>query len=212
MEEELITMKQAGKMLGICKTTLREWDNNGKLQAVRTAGGHRRYRLSDIQELQKVYQKKEVITSPPCHPDRKHFAHGFCQECYNANRNKDPKFKEWRKAYQQEYYTDPENVARHKAVQKKWNIGNHGVSQEWFDEHVAKGCAICGTFHWGSRGPCIDHDHSCCSGKYGCSKCVRGVLCSNCNRMLGSALDNTETLDKGIEYLERYSDVKYAPV
>ena len=48
--EQLINIKQAAQMLGVHKQTLREWDRSGKLRAVRTKGGHRRYRLSDIQK------------------------------------------------------------------------------------------------------------------------------------------------------------------
>lgn len=52
--ETLIGIKRASEMLGICTDTLRSWDKSGKLIAVKTMGGHRRYRLSDIQKLQGV--------------------------------------------------------------------------------------------------------------------------------------------------------------
>ena len=39
----------------------------------------------------------------------------------------------------------------------------------------------------------VDHDHN--SGK------VRGLLCHNCNLVLGHAFDNTDTLSNAIEYL-----------
>ena len=31
----------------------------------------------------------------------------------------------------------------------------------------------------------VDHDHNCCPGSRSCGKCVRGVLCVNCNSTLG---------------------------
>jgi len=50
----------------------------------------------------------------------------------------------------------------------------------------------------------VDHDHTCCpSGRF-CEKCVRGVLCGLCNRMLGLAKDNTKILRQGATYLSRW--------
>lgn len=50
--EQLITISEAAKQLGVSIYALREWDKDGKLVAVRTAGKHRRYRQSDITRLQ----------------------------------------------------------------------------------------------------------------------------------------------------------------
>ena len=50
--EELIGIKKAAQMLGVNPETLRNWDKNGQLKSVRTKGGHRRYKLSDIERLQ----------------------------------------------------------------------------------------------------------------------------------------------------------------
>jgi len=50
----------------------------------------------------------------------------------------------------------------------------------------------------------IDHDHSCCpQDRDICGKCVRGLLCSRCNSGLGYFLDNTETMRKAIDYLDK---------
>jgi len=59
MMNNLIDIRKASQMLGVDVTTLRYWDKSGKLKAQRTAGGHRRYLLSDIQVLQGI-----DITSP----------------------------------------------------------------------------------------------------------------------------------------------------
>lgn len=42
-------MKEASHLLGISYDTLRNWDKNGKLCSVKTFGGHRRYKFSDIE-------------------------------------------------------------------------------------------------------------------------------------------------------------------
>jgi len=52
---KLIGIKKAADMLGVHRATLRRWDNEGKLKAVRIGSrkgvGDRRYRLEDIQKF-----------------------------------------------------------------------------------------------------------------------------------------------------------------
>ena len=58
-----------------------------------------------------------------------------------------------------------------------------------------KACKICGTTEPGSKGVfAVDHCHS---GGH-----VRGLLCNNCNMMLGLVYDNTKVLMNAIKYLE----------
>jgi hypothetical protein len=47
----------------------------------------------------------------------------------------------------------------------------------------------------------VDHDHACCPGGKSCGKCVRGLLCEWCNRILGLALDDPGRLAAAIRYL-----------
>ena len=48
---KLVDIKEASDLLGVNTKTLRRWDNEGKLKAkYRTAGGHRRYNVDDIDE------------------------------------------------------------------------------------------------------------------------------------------------------------------
>ena len=51
----------------------------------------------------------------------------------------------------------------------------------------------------------IDHDHDCCPGDTTCGNCVRGLLCRDCNLMIGHAKDNLDTLKRAVEYLENTS-------
>lgn len=48
---KLLTLKKVAESLGVDKTTLRLWDKSGKLKAIRTQGGHRRYKESDVLSL-----------------------------------------------------------------------------------------------------------------------------------------------------------------
>lgn len=50
----------------------------------------------------------------------------------------------------------------------------------------------------------VDHDHRCCPGRDSCGKCVRGLLCKQCNTALGLFGDDVETLRMAIKYLEGY--------
>jgi diguanylate cyclase (GGDEF)-like protein/PAS domain S-box-containing protein/excisionase family DNA binding protein len=50
-EGELITLREAAEALGVSRSTIRRWTDSGKIGSVRTAGGHRRVRLADVQRL-----------------------------------------------------------------------------------------------------------------------------------------------------------------
>lgn len=52
MSERLISISKAAELLGIDPRTLIRWGHYGKIQEVKTAGGHRRYRLSEVKALQ----------------------------------------------------------------------------------------------------------------------------------------------------------------
>jgi len=65
------------------------------------------------------------------------------------------------------------------------------------------GCAIC---HRVTEVVCVDHDHSCCpERKRSCGKCVRGLLCPDCNGALGLMADDPQRLRNAADYLEGVS-------
>lgn len=51
MYDRLITIEEASTLIRVSKSTLRRWESENKIASIRTEGGHRRYRLSDIQKL-----------------------------------------------------------------------------------------------------------------------------------------------------------------
>ncbi len=65
----------------------------------------------------------------------------------------------------------------------------------------AGGCAICGEPCRTGRSLAVDHDHSCCPGRTSCGKCVRGLLCADCNNGLGRFRDDPALLARAIDYL-----------
>jgi hypothetical protein len=64
-------------------------------------------------------------------------------------------------------------------------------------------CAICfGQSRNGDR-LSVDHDHNCCPERgRSCGSCIRGLLCSDCNRAIGMMRDDPERLRKAATYLE----------
>ena len=63
-------------------------------------------------------------------------------------------------------------------------------------------CAICHESCSTGYRLAVDHDHSCCPGKKSCGKCIRGLLCANCNHVLGLVKDSPELLRIAADYLD----------
>lgn len=49
--DPLLTVSKAAEVLGVHRDTLRDWANGGKIPSIRTQGGHRRFRQSDLDAL-----------------------------------------------------------------------------------------------------------------------------------------------------------------
>lgn len=49
--EELMTPAEVAAMFGVQAKTVAAWARAGRLDAVRTLGGHRRYRRADVEQL-----------------------------------------------------------------------------------------------------------------------------------------------------------------
>jgi hypothetical protein len=94
-----------------------------------------------------------------------------------------------------------------------WLRLNYHKSLEWYETKLAEQngvCAICGkpesrkTPKSEVKSLAVDHNHRCCSGHRSCGKCVRGLICENCNHALGRAGDSIEILEAAITYLKQY--------
>lgn len=51
MADELISPRQAAKMLGVSVMTLRNWEKDKKIRSVRTLGNHRRFSLLEMKKI-----------------------------------------------------------------------------------------------------------------------------------------------------------------
>jgi hypothetical protein len=85
---------------------------------------------------------------------------------------------------------------------QSYRFRKYGVTRDWYEEEVKKGCAICkkpleaNSKIKRERGH-IDHCHT--SGK------TRGVLCDLCNKGLGQFRDDIKVLEQAIKYLKERS-------
>lgn len=81
---------------------------------------------------------------------------------------------------------------------------NYTAEQYWALYEAQGGhCALCQRATGKAKKLSIDHDHKCCPGKTSCGRCVRGLLCSTCNKFLGHARDLIEYFMRCVEYLQR---------
>lgn len=119
--------------------------------------------------------------------------HGRCAQC-----------KKCRLAYNREHArrtgAHKRRYARERLKEReRHTVRKYGVTLEAYEAlRIAQGgrCAICQK-QPEIRPLDIDHDHA--TGE------VRGLLCSNCNRMLGHAGDDPTRLRNGAVYLARKS-------
>lgn len=49
--EELLTPGQVAELFGVDPKTVTRWATAGKLEALRTLGGHRRYRRAEVEQM-----------------------------------------------------------------------------------------------------------------------------------------------------------------
>lgn len=94
------------------------------------------------------------------------------------------------------------NPDAHRAILRRKKLRGYGLTPEMCDQLLAAqggGCALCGK-EPGAKNLCVDHDHTCCPGDRSCGGCVRGLLCSVCNRLLGWFDKRRSSI---LEYIER---------
>lgn len=69
MGSDWLTLGEASRMLGVDPDTLRRWSDGGKIDLLRTPGGHRRFRRETIQSMlprpRTAHRPLSVIGEPP---------------------------------------------------------------------------------------------------------------------------------------------------
>lgn len=82
-------------------------------------------------------------------------------------------------------------------------FGLTGPEWEWLYAQQDGRCALCSEPETANQRLSVDHDHSCCGVAKGCKRCIRGLLCATCNRMLGHVENKPLIAARFADYLAR---------
>jgi len=143
-----------------------------------------------------------------CHPERKHYGHGLCMQCYRNTevaRAAQAEYRRTHKAEQKKKSADwyKENSEKVILVTHARRLVAAGWTQESYDvkfEEQHGLCAICDKEEV-DRKLSADHEHVEPPNP-------RGLLCGPCNRAIGYLKDSPELLRKAADYIEKYQTQK----
>ena len=141
-----------------------------------------------------------------CHPEKANFSKGLCAACATRKR----------------YRNDSEYREQKKALNRDWNRthlkdhiwyalkSRHKMTQEQYELRLNSQngvCAACGLPPILGKKLSVDHDHKCCPQKdRSCGNCVRGLIHSECNWILGVASENPQILRGIADYAEKVKE------
>lgn len=139
---------------------------------------------------------KRYFTGKPCpkgHVAERYVGCRKCIECHCA-RSTASYAKNREKVCARSAADRAKNPEKYRAYELKHRFGLTLADYDAMLEQQDGVCAICKTATTGGRGRfCVDHNHD--------TGVIRGLLCTNCNTMLGMAKDSPERLDAGAKYL-----------
>jgi Recombination endonuclease VII len=180
--------------------------------------------MSDTTMTPKTYNSDNPC--PKCGSHEKYLSNNRCFPCrvaYYKIRAQSAAGK----AASKKYWQSPKGKAKRKEheqstatqiYRKKWNASEHGkklrryehvrrtygLTPEQYETMIKKQnekCAICSIK---LERPYVDHDHNCCAEEKSCGKCVRGLICFKCNRLLGDCQDSIKILQSAVTYLNHH--------
>lgn len=96
--------------------------------------------------------------------------------------------------------------AKAKRVEKTYTLTSEDYDKLY--RFQAGRCAGCRRATGASKRLAVDHDHMCCPGPTSCGKCVRGLMCSDCNRILGHFRDDAVAFERMAAYLREWPSVR----
>jgi Recombination endonuclease VII len=139
---------------------------------------------------------------------------GICRDIYNARaaesvRNSPEKLSKVREAqrkYRRRFREEHPESYLIEWLQYKYHMTIDTYNAKLTEQDNR--CAICKVlFDKSSHStiPCVDHDHTCCTGERACGSCNRGLICGGCNKGLGNFKDDKLSLLSAVEYLDNYA-------
>jgi hypothetical protein len=173
-------------------------------------------RLKDVgadEEIRRCHQcnKRKLISE---------FTSGYtwCKQCwaiYQRERRDDPEIRATHQAQGRARYAADPDAQRNRGL-----ISKFGITLEQYNAiKTAQGgvCAVCGQPETAVLGGkrqgqrlnlAIDHDHQHddehAPTRVACPDCIRGLLCRDCNTILGKIGDSIEWLQAALAYLQKW--------
>jgi len=142
-------------------------------------------------------QTEKVLDSFCKHRGMKDGHNNNCKECVKQHTQEN---KEKVRKYKSDYYS----ANREKCIardRKSYLKRKYNVTVEWYEEQLKKQngeCMICGTTEGGGISSLLHVDHNHETGQ------IRGLLCQPCNTGLGLFKENTQLLQKAIQYVDEF--------
>lgn len=137
----------------------------------------------------------KVCAVDPAHGNERLSSNSRCVKCNVIQRIK--------------YGKTPSAKEIRKSKRRQESARAHGLSMANFNDMLTAQnftCAICPRPVSAGTETNIDHDKACCPGRNSCGKCVRGLLCRNCNTALGVFGDDPARLRIAAAYVESALD------
>jgi hypothetical protein len=143
---------------------------------------------------------------------------GHCKVCNDAlssaghrRRMADPEYAARRRQSRVNWWAAAKADGRSRGLAKQYHLKRYQLTPDGFIAMLAAQrhrCAICECLLTGARDTHVDHDHACCPDEgRSCGKCVRGLLCTDCNTGLAKFRDDPAILRRAASYLENVASL-----
>lgn len=189
-----------------CKKGLHQYDKKTRTCPECKKEFNKQWRIKNNDKIKQYYvqNKEEILKRQKQRRDKnKKKILKQAQHYYESNRREVLKNKK-------QFYLDFPDKRKNRDLLHYYNIDLNTYNSMLKKQNFS--CAICekkaklhksGKYHILN----IDHDHNHCFGRKSCGKCIRGLLCINCNTFLGK-FENKKIFLNALEYLKTYEKLQ----